>query len=59
MMNFLKSFFSNEKTPEEAALQREHDVMKIAGVPDPESSKKESSGGCGGCGSCQCGKADK
>ncbi len=57
MMSFLKSFFANEKSPEEEALlaaQKQRDVLTIeAGEGDEE---EQQGGGCGsgGCGGCAC-----
>jgi len=57
MKNFLKSFFSNEKSPEEQALaaqQTKHDVLVVGGYEMSENEDDESNGcaprGCGGCG---------
>ena len=55
-MNFLKSFFANEKSAEEKALMsapKERDVITLdAYAMDDE----EETGGCGGggCGGCGC-----
>lgn len=60
MMSFLKSFLSNEKSPEEQALagaMKKRDVMVVDGY-EPEEPQTE---GCGtqqkrgGCGGCGCG----
>lgn len=57
MIDFLKNFFSNEKSPEEKALQKRDVMMIEAGAEDEESEDAEAcattetySGGCGGCG---------
>lgn len=57
MIDFLKNFFSNEKSPEERALQK-RDVMMIESGADGEAAEDAEScatteayaGGCGGCG---------
>ena len=56
MMNFLKNFFSGEKTAEEQALaatqslKKKHDVISIDGAPEPEEEEdcKPSNTCCGG-----------
>ena len=60
MIDFLKSFFSNEKSPEEQALlsgNQPRDVMRVGGYEEPAeeasgcgTQKPASGGGCGGCG---------
>ncbi len=58
MIDFLKSFLSNDKSPEEQALmakQRQHDVMVLESDCDEEEDEEhcatqKQNGGCGGCG---------
>ena len=61
MISFLKSFLSNEKSPEEqailAAQQRPRDVMVIDAYAMDDEEEQPKGGGCsgGGCGGCACG----
>lgn len=61
MMDFLKSFFANEKTPDEqvlAAAQKKRDVLIVEGYEEPSNEPQgcgssdgaAQTGGCGGCG---------
>lgn len=57
MIDFLKNFFSNEKSLEEKALQKRDVMMVDAGGTDDASDDAEAcattesyGGGCGGCG---------
>lgn len=55
MMNFLKSFFSGEKTVEEQAIlatvQKPHDVLKLDAYAMGDEEEQQG----GGCGGCSCG----
>lgn len=60
MIGFLKSFFANEKSPEEQALlavqqQKQRDVLALDGYAMEDEEEQSSGGGCGsgGCG-CAC-----
>jgi hypothetical protein len=58
MIDFLKSFFSGEKTAEEQALLSSQDNQKKRDVIFLEAYEeaKQGQGGCGsGCGGCGCG----
>lgn len=61
MTGFLKSFLSNEKSPEEQALAaslRKRDILVVDGY-EPQAEEEPQTGGCGtqkrGCGGCGCG----
>ena len=56
MKNFLKNFFTGNKTAEEKTLkefqntENKHDVIKTESYTHEEDKKD----GCGSCGSCNC-----
>lgn len=55
MKDFLKSFFTGEKTEDEKAIlasQKERDVMTVGAAE--EKKKEDSSGGSTCCGKCTC-----
>jgi len=57
-MGFLKSFFTNEKTPEEKALlaaqAKTRDVITLDSYAMSEEEEEQPSGCGGGCGGCGC-----